>query len=80
MIENSLNYAIDKILTKKHKQESKENKIKEVASDKFYDIMRIHDTDLPSVTKEQLTKTEYNAIIKYLDICHLPIYLYPKLQ
>ena len=81
MIENSFVYAMDKAIAKKHKIEAREAKRIEPMKIRFYKILKKYNCALPELTKNQLTKTEYNFIVKYLDsVLHYPIELYPNLQ
>lgn len=81
MIENSFVYAMDKVITKKHKEEAKKAKRIEPMKTRFYNILEKYNCALPELSKNKLTKTEYNFIVKYLDIVlHFPIELYPNLQ
>ena len=77
MIENGFVFAMEKYGEKQAKKKARQDK----KSDKFYAICRKYNKALDELTKEELTKTEYNFIIKYVEkVLHYPIRLYPNLQ
>lgn len=63
MIENGFTYAMDKYSEKMRKIEERKAK----KSQKFYAICKKYNTDLPSMTKDMLTKTEYKYMVEYIE-------------
>jgi hypothetical protein len=76
MIENGFVYAMEKYSEKQAKIKVRKDK----KSDKFYTICRKYNKSLDELTKDELTKTEYNFIVEYITKeLKYPMRFYPSL-
>jgi hypothetical protein len=77
MVENGFVFAVNKSLEKQRKEQIKKDK----KTDKFYAIMQKYNTDLETITKDILLKSEYKFLIEYITIdLKYPLSWYPNLQ
>lgn len=75
MIENGFYYAA----CKNSERIARENAKNQIITDRVYEILRKHNTDLPTITRSQLTKAEYVAIQRFLKANGYTESLYPNL-
>ena len=76
MVENGFYFAACKNSERIQKDNAKKLKL----SIRFRELCEKYNTDIYGLNAKNMTKKEYEFLVKYLESENLPIWLYPNLQ